>query len=65
MLLGEALIVPCTLRAPEKFFVYTAIVCKALLLLIPGLESMDPDVYASGPPDAVKLETLVLATNSG
>ena len=62
---GLEAMVPCTLKLPEKFVVYTAIVCSALLLLIPGLASMLLEVFASGPPDAVKLDTDVLAVNSG
>ena len=62
---GVELIVPCTLRLPEKFLVYTATVCNALLLLMPGLASIDPEVFDNGPCADVKLVTAVLATNSG
>ena len=62
--LGLALIVACTLQEPWKFFGYTAIVCKALLLLMPGLASITPDLNLSGPP-VEKVDTLVLGTNSG
>ena len=55
--------VPCTLNAPVKFFVYTAIVCNALLLLMPGLAFIFPVVYAKGPPVAVNVDTLVLGKN--
>ena len=62
---GVDSIVPCTLSVPEKFLVYTAIMCNALLLFIPGLPSMLLEVLANGPPDAVKLVMDVLAVNSG
>ena len=48
--LGELAIVPCTISLPLKLCGYMAIVCKALLLLIPGLASMALDVYCKGPP---------------
>ena len=57
--------VPCTLSVPLKFFGYMAIVCKAMLLLIPGRPSMALDVNVRGPPVPVNELTFVLAINSG
>ena len=62
---GDEAIVPCTLKEPAKSFRYTAIVCNALLLFIPGLASIALDVNCKGPPVPVKLLTSVLGTNSG
>ena len=62
---GVDAIVPCTLKSPVKFLVYTAIVCNALLLFKLGLASMDHDVYSSGPLFSVKLDIDVLALNCG
>jgi len=58
---------PCTFSDPVKSLVYTAIVCNALLLLIPGLASILLDVFPSDlvSPVVVKFVMDVLAVNSG
>ena len=56
-------IVPCTVTVPLNDCGYMAIVCNALLLLMPGRPSMDPEVKI--PPDSVKAVMLVLGKNSG
>ena len=62
---GVDAIVPCTLKAPEKFAGYTAIVCNALLLLLPGFASMAPEVFCKGPVVTVNDVTAVLLRASG
>ena len=65
---GLADIEPCTLKEPVKPpLVYTAIVCSALLLLMPGLASMLLDRLANETESAVAVKpvTEVLATNCG
>ena len=39
--------------------------CNALLLFIPGLASIEPEVFANGPVVTVKEDMLVLLTASG
>ena len=62
---GVVAIVPCTFNDPVKSLVYTAIVCNALLLFIPGLASIVLDVFANDlvSPIAVKFVMDVLAVN--
>jgi hypothetical protein len=61
---GREDIVPRIRKEPEKSFVYTAIVCNALLLLSPGLASIELEVLDSGPLP-VKEDIVVLLTASG
>ena len=58
---------PCTLKLPVKSLVYTAIVCSALLLLMPGLASIVLETLSKDFASAVAVNPVidVLATKSG